>query len=261
MCSRRKLLPGRSVRWRSSPPQSGAPKRCSPASTASPSRSMKRRWRRPGRRMRGRRGARCSGRCMASITIKDGVATAGHVNSFGSASKQNDIAVTDDIVWQRLKAAGAILIGKTTAPEFFHRITTNSRSGVTRNPWSLAHSPGGSSGGAAAALGGGGWRAGGGVGWWWIAPLSRGMDGDGGDKADHGARAAWQLFQHVLELLDDWPDGPQRPRSEHHARRHGGTGSGRRSEHRPNRGGARRCPAAEDRRAAVRECRCGGGAT
>jgi aspartyl-tRNA(Asn)/glutamyl-tRNA(Gln) amidotransferase subunit A len=55
-----------------------------------------------------------------------------------------------------VRRAGGIVVGKTTTPEFAHKVLTDSPvSGVTRNPWSLAHSPGGSSGGAgvAAAMG------------------------------------------------------------------------------------------------------------
>lgn len=126
------------------------------------------------------------------ITIKDGVATAGHVNSFGSASRQNDIAAADDIVWQRLKAAGAILIGKTTAPEFFHRITTDSPLyGVTRNPWSLAHSPGGSSGGAAAALAAG------------VGALAVGSDGGGSLRCP----AAWTATVAIKPTMGRVPHG------------------------------------------------------
>lgn len=102
------------------------------------------------------------------VTIKDGVATAGHRLTFGSASRADVIAADDDIVWQRLKTAGAILIGKTTTPEFFHKVVTDSPLfGVTRNPWSLEHSPGGSSGGAAATIAAG------------VVPIALGSDGGG----------------------------------------------------------------------------------
>ena len=102
------------------------------------------------------------------ITIKDGVATSGHRLTFGSASCVENVAQTDDPVWRRLKDAGAILIAKTTTPEFFHKVVTDSPLyDVTRNPWSLAHSPGGSSGGAAAALAAG------------IGPIAVGSDGGG----------------------------------------------------------------------------------
>jgi len=59
----------------------------------------------------------------------------------------------DGIVVAGLKAAGAIVVGKTTLPEFaIEGYTANRATGVTRNPWNLELSPGGSSGGSAAAL-------------------------------------------------------------------------------------------------------------
>ena len=67
-----------------------------------------------------------------------------------------------------MKAAGAILIGKTTTPEFGMLGVTESRlTGVTGNPWNPAMTAGGSSGGAAAATAAG------------IAPLAWGSDGGG----------------------------------------------------------------------------------
>lgn len=80
-----------------------------------------------------------------------------------AAARAAEAAVT-----ARVKAAGAILIGKTTLPEFAHRVLTDSpANGVTRNPWNPAHTPGGSSGGASAALAAG------------IAPIAIGTDGGG----------------------------------------------------------------------------------
>lgn len=106
--------------------------------------------------------------CGVPVTVKDGIATAGDPQTFGSLSMKNAAAERDDVVWARLKSAGAILIGKTTTPEFYHEVTTNSRLyGVTRNPWSLDRTPGGSSGGAAAALAAG------------IGALAVGSDGGG----------------------------------------------------------------------------------
>ena len=55
----------------------------------------------------------------------------------------------------RLRAAGAIVVGKTNAPEFgYTAITKNLVHGVTRSPWNLERTPGGSSGGSSAALAG-----------------------------------------------------------------------------------------------------------
>ena len=54
---------------------------------------------------------------------------------------------------RRLREAGAIIIGKTTTPEFAHKLLTDAPLfGTTRNPWALDLTPGGSSGGAAAAV-------------------------------------------------------------------------------------------------------------
>src|SRR2546427_10150269 len=63
------------------------------------------------------------------------------------------IPEVDAVSVGRLKAAGAVLLGKTTTSEFgFKAVTDSPLFGVTRNPWSLEHTPGGSSGGAAAAV-------------------------------------------------------------------------------------------------------------
>ena len=59
----------------------------------------------------------------------------------------------DDILVQRLRAAGAIIVGKATTPEFGVKGLTDGPSfGITRNPWNLERTPGGSSGGGAAAV-------------------------------------------------------------------------------------------------------------
>ncbi len=65
------------------------------------------------------------------------------------------MATRDSTQVQRLRAAGAIVVGKTNTPEFgFTAITKNLVYGVTRSPWNLERTPGGSSGGSAAALAG-----------------------------------------------------------------------------------------------------------
>ena len=106
------------------------------------------------------------------ITIKDNVPIAGLPLGNGSIAMKDWVAPTDAVVTQRIKAAGAIIIGKTTLPEFAHRVLTDSPVwGVTRNPWNLEHTPGGSSGGTSAALAAG------------VAPLSVGTDGGGSIRA------------------------------------------------------------------------------
>ena len=68
----------------------------------------------------------------------------------------------------RLKAAGAIVVGKTTLPEFaIEGYTANRATGVTRNPWNLELSPGGSSGGSATAVSAG------------VVPIATATDGGG----------------------------------------------------------------------------------
>jgi len=86
------------------------------------------------------------------FSVKDLVQTEGMETAFGSHLMAGNIPTRDAAVVARMKAAGAILIGKTTTPEFAHAAITESlRHGATRNPWSLEHSCGGSSGGAAVA--------------------------------------------------------------------------------------------------------------
>src|SRR5229473_542573 len=79
------------------------------------------------------------------------------VNAFitVTADEARDAArrAEDAVPVRRLREAGAILIGKTTTPEFGHKPLTDSPLfGVTRNPWDLSRTAGGSSGGAAAAV-------------------------------------------------------------------------------------------------------------
>jgi aspartyl-tRNA(Asn)/glutamyl-tRNA(Gln) amidotransferase subunit A len=86
-------------------------------------------------------------------SIKDLVATKGVRTTHGSKLYEQFIPDEDAPVVERLKEAGAIILGKTNTPEFGHKaITDNLVFGVSRNPWSLEHTPGGSSGGAAAAV-------------------------------------------------------------------------------------------------------------
>jgi aspartyl-tRNA(Asn)/glutamyl-tRNA(Gln) amidotransferase subunit A len=87
------------------------------------------------------------------VSIKDTLWTAGVRTTMGSALHADFVPAEDALVVARLKAAGAIVLGKTTTPEYAYKGQTDSPLlGVTRNPWSLAHTPGGSSGGAGAAV-------------------------------------------------------------------------------------------------------------
>ena len=101
------------------------------------------------------------------IAIKDDVDVAGEVTTYGSGGHRP--AVTSDAeVVRRLRAAGAVVIGKTNVPELMIFPFTESLTfGATRNPWNPTRTPGGSSGGSAAAVAAG------------LAPLALGSDGGG----------------------------------------------------------------------------------
>lgn len=88
------------------------------------------------------------------LLVKDIEDAAGLPTTFGSLLHADaPPAKTDGAVAAKLRAAGAILLGKTNVPEFaFEGYTDNRLFGATRNPWAPAWSPGGSSGGSAAAL-------------------------------------------------------------------------------------------------------------
>jgi amidase len=87
------------------------------------------------------------------IAIKDLEDTAGIRTTYGSAAFADHVPAVDSLVVQRLRAAGAIVVGKTNTPEFgVGSHTFNEVFGATRNPWALDRSAGGSSGGAGAAL-------------------------------------------------------------------------------------------------------------
>ncbi len=85
--------------------------------------------------------------------IKDIAPVAGLPNTLGSRLLVNNVPRVDGLMASRMKANGAIVIGKTNTPEFgLGSHTFNELFGVTRNPYDLGKSAGGSSGGAAAAL-------------------------------------------------------------------------------------------------------------
>src|SRR4029453_9870847 len=87
------------------------------------------------------------------VGIKDVTPTKGIRTTYGSKLFEDHGPAGDALVAQRLRAAGAIVIGKTNTPEFaFGPNTVNSVFGATRNPWNLARTAGGSSGGSAGAL-------------------------------------------------------------------------------------------------------------
>jgi aspartyl-tRNA(Asn)/glutamyl-tRNA(Gln) amidotransferase subunit A len=105
------------------------------------------------------------------FAVKDLVNTAGVRTSFGSVALADNVPVADSPAVARLKAAGAILVGKTTTPEFGHKCFTDAPLfGRTANPWDLSRTCGGSSGGAAAAVAAG------------LVPIGVGTDGGGSSR-------------------------------------------------------------------------------
>jgi aspartyl-tRNA(Asn)/glutamyl-tRNA(Gln) amidotransferase subunit A len=114
--------------------------------------------------------ARGEGRPLEGVPlgVKDLEDVAGMVTSEGSIPFRDHVAECDSVQVERLRRAGAIVVGKTNTPEFgYTAITKNLVYGVTRSPWNLERTPGGSSGGSAAALAGG------------VLPLVTASDGGG----------------------------------------------------------------------------------
>ncbi len=109
------------------------------------------------------------------VPIKDLNRTAGIRTTRGSLIFRDDVPDSDDLVVARIRAAGAIIIGKTNTPEFGHRGTTENLLGEPcRNPWDITRTPGGSSGGAAVAIASG------------FSPIAQGSDGGGSIRIPAG---------------------------------------------------------------------------
>ena len=105
------------------------------------------------------------------VSVKDNIFVAGMPARWGSLLFRDHVPDRDDICVERLRAAGAVIIGKTTTPEFALLGRTDSRlSGVTRSPWDPALTPGGSSGGAVASVAAG------------VTPLAIGTDMGGSTR-------------------------------------------------------------------------------
>lgn len=102
------------------------------------------------------------------VSLKDNLHAQGMPTTCGSRLLKGFVARKDEAPVARLRAAGAMLFGKTNLPEFaMQGYTGNPVAGVTRNPWDLALTPGGSSGGAVAAVAAG------------CGPIALGTDGGG----------------------------------------------------------------------------------
>ncbi|MFA7665686.1 MAG: amidase [Burkholderiaceae bacterium] len=102
------------------------------------------------------------------VTVKDNIPVAGMRSTWGSLLYADHVPERDELPVARLRAAGAVIVGKTNVPEFtLQGYTDNRLFGLTRNPWNTGLTPGGSSGGAVAAVAAG------------IGPVAIGTDGGG----------------------------------------------------------------------------------
>ncbi|EWY39087.1 hypothetical protein N825_08775 [Skermanella stibiiresistens SB22] len=102
------------------------------------------------------------------FTVKDNILAEGITATWGSKLFRDFVPETDELPVARVRAAGAIVLGKTNVPEFtLEGYTSNLLFGTTRNPWNSELTPGGSSGGAVAAVVSG------------FGPFALGTDGGG----------------------------------------------------------------------------------
>lgn len=108
-------------------------------------------------------------------SVKDSLLVGGMPATWGSRLLENNVPVEDELPVARLRAAGAVLLGKTNLPEFtVQGYTDNLLFGPTGNPWNPDLTPGGSSGGAVAAVAAG------------LGPIALGTDGGGSTRRPAG---------------------------------------------------------------------------
>jgi aspartyl-tRNA(Asn)/glutamyl-tRNA(Gln) amidotransferase subunit A len=126
-------------------PQLNAFQHLDPDGALRAARASEKRWKKGGKRLSDIDGV--------PITIKDMVLTKGMPTRMGSlATDENGPWTVDSPVAQRLREAGTVLLGKTTAPEYGWKGVTDSKLfGATHNPWKIGRTSGGSSGGGVAA--------------------------------------------------------------------------------------------------------------
>ena len=119
-------------------------------------------------------------------SAKDLIDTAGVRTTYGSRIHEANVPKADAVANARMKAAGAVLVGKTTTPEFGHKGFTDAPLfGVTPNAWKTSRGAGGSSGGAAVAVASG------------LAPLALATDGGGSTRIPAAANGVVGLKQSV----------------------------------------------------------------
>ena len=131
--------------------------------------------------------------CGVPVGIKDLILTKGIRTTFGSHLYADFVPAVDDIAVERLRAAGAIILGKTNAAEFgYGGFGHNPVFPTTRNPWNIALTPGGSSAGSAAAVAAG------------ICPVALGSDG-GGSVRLPAAFSALVGIKPTMGRIPLWP--------------------------------------------------------
>lgn len=131
------------------------------------------------------------------VSIKDLILTKGWPTLRGSRTVDPKGPWNDDApATARLREHGAILLGKTATPEFgWKGVTDSPLTGITRNPWNPAKTPGGSSGGAAAAVAAG------------MGPLALGTDGGGSIRIPCGFTGLFGL-KPSFGRVPAWPLSP-----------------------------------------------------
>jgi Asp-tRNA(Asn)/Glu-tRNA(Gln) amidotransferase A subunit family amidase len=128
------------------------------------------------------------------VCIKDLDAVAGMPQTMGCKLFADLVATDDAIYVKRLREAGAVILGKTNAPEFGYKgATDNPLFGATRNPWRLDRTPGGSSGGTAAAMAAG------------LASLGHGNDGGGSIRIPASCTGLFGIKCSVGRIPNDMP--------------------------------------------------------
>jgi len=128
------------------------------------------------------------------VSVKDVTPVAGLPHTYGSVLHKDEVATEDALIVQRLRRAGAIVVGKTNTPDFaFGGETTNALFGTTRNPWDPRMTPGGSSGGGAVAIATG------------MGPIATGGD-LGGSLRTPAAFCGIAGFRTTPGLVPIWPN-------------------------------------------------------